>query len=367
MMSIASHFPPIPPPILIEPPVPATPTDQTTLAVLRYLATMRAQVTCAEDLKEQTDALEHLVRICQCFCRGLYLWNGSQGVNEVQWAESQGRGRDVVVREWIEDWILAQLAQCDRTDDEIQAAAIRDEFRWLGVHCRQALIKEIRDRTPKDGLFPRVAVSLSHSYDDDDPDTDLLSDFVTGPALNLDDTRDPGDPLRVVEDNRPEFERLGVYEVLHELVRGRSLENDETSRVAAKLGLGERQARNRIAECREIMKVAADSGCVGRRTLPWEIREQIEVHESGVKKLFRALSYASNHTRHELGIAESPDSRSRRQLLSEAAKDLWDGISARGVWELQIEEQSADRHEATPPRAARRASMVDAMEGEVVI
>jgi hypothetical protein len=366
-MSLAVNLPqPIPPPILLDPPK-AKPTrpDKTTPAVLRYLAAMRSPITSAQDLKAQRTTLTHLVRICRCFCRGLYLWNGSQGVHEVQWAECQGQGKHVVVREWIEEWLLAQLSRhYSQTSAEIQAAAVRGDFRWLGVHCRQALLKEVRARTLDDG-FPRVAVSLSHSYEDDDPDADLLLDFVTGPRLNLDSRYDPGDLLQIVEDNRTEFERLGVFDVLHELVRGRNLEGDETLRVAAKLNIGERQARNRITECRKVMKAAADTECVGRRRLPWEVGEQVEqLCDSGVKKLFNALRNAGepNHARYELGITESPDSRSRRRLLSEAAKDMWAGVSARGIQELQAEEQAAQRNEDRT-RAVRRASMVDPIDG----
>jgi hypothetical protein len=162
-MSVSS-LPPVPPPIPpLDPPVEPKP-DKTTPAVLCYLAAMRAPIENDNDLKAQRRALTHLVRICQCFCRGPFLWNGSGGANEVQWTESQGRGRDIGGREWIEDWLLASLKPYyEQTDAEIQAAAIQGEFRWLGVHCRQALLKEIRQRTQQGDYFPRVGERPSAS------------------------------------------------------------------------------------------------------------------------------------------------------------------------------------------------------------
>jgi hypothetical protein len=367
-MSVSAH-PPVPPPLPPLDPPPESKPDKTTPAVLRYLAAMRAPIENDKDLKAQRQALTHLVRICQCFCRGLYLWNGSGGANEVQWTESQGRGRAEVVREWIEDWLLAQLSRYyEQTDAEIRAAASQLEFRWLGVHCRQALLKEIRQRRQQGDYFPRVSVSLNHSYDDDDPDGDLLSGFVTGPVLNVDNNRDLADPLRVVDDGRVEFRRLGIYDVLHELVRGRNLEKDEVSRVAARLDIGERQARNRIAECYEALRAAAIRECVGRRDRRSDAEQSgvKQLFQSGVKQLFDALAAGEpNQTRYELNIQESRDSRSRRYLLSEAAKDKWDGISARGIRELQAEERIAELNDATPTRAARRGSLVDSIDEEV--
>jgi hypothetical protein len=229
---------------------PSPPTDEITPAVLRFLRTKRVQVATGDDFRAPDAELTKLVRTCLRFCGRLFPWNGFQGVDEPQWGEYQREeSRREIVTDWIQERLLAQLEPYDRlTEQEIQAAADRDEFRWLGVRCRQALLKEIRKRKPTDGLFVRAALELSDSVDGDP-----LSDLLVAPALNIDPNRDPGEPKITVDDIRNEIDRLGLWDVFEEIVCGREggLTGGEiTHRVATRLGITERQARNKIKACR---------------------------------------------------------------------------------------------------------------------
>src|SRR5579872_7383174 len=170
--------------------------DELTPAVLRFLAKMRIQIATGDDLVAQGTELAHLVRLCRSFCGDLYLWNDSQSVDEPQWAQNQdARGREVTLTIWIEDYVLTRLEPFyGESEETIQAAADRDDFRWLGVHCREDLIKEIRKRRPKDGSFPRVTAQLP--VNEGDP----LSGLLATERLNMDFDYDPGESKISVDD-----------------------------------------------------------------------------------------------------------------------------------------------------------------------
>jgi hypothetical protein len=380
-MSLAVHVPPpFPPPILTDPVPSSTPTDAMTLAVLKYLAAMQTQ-----DLKAQADALGVLVGICYKACQGykrrdggaLFLWDDWPEYSVQFNAPPEPDDDELVIcldigsksrrentnhhrlREWIELWVLRRVAAyLDKSDEEIQAAAANGEFR-LGWRCVLALRKKVARSYPKDGQFNRVCVSLDRSYAapdvKDGEDTSLVANVV-GSDLNLDPDCDPHSLTWIVDDPidgyRHEFDRLGVTDVLTEILRGLTLEaGADTKNVAALSGVSERQARNQIDRCCEILYANRD--------------------RPAIKELYAVLD---THPHYELP-PESADSKFRRRVLSEAAKDKWDGISAEGIRELKAEEPppepadyvlsgaSLNRIESQPGRE-RRASQVDAADND---
>jgi hypothetical protein len=341
---------------------------------------MRATITDADGLKAQTDALGDLIGICYSACmkyrsklgNQLFLWDAWPEYF-VQLAEPEGDEDDGDIepvrksrrentqhhrlRDWILMWILRRLAPyLDKNDEEIQEAAAANKFRYLSRRCVLALRQKVARSYPKDGQFNRVCVSLDQSYVasdvQDGEDTSLLANVV-GPDLNLDANFDPQCLTWIVDEYRHEFDRLGVTEVLTEILRGLTLETGAaTKNTAALSDVGDRQARNQIARCCEILFV--------NRDLP------------GVKKLYAALDRAGSHHGYELP-EESRDGKFRGRVLSEAARDKWDGISVEGIRELNAEEAELEpgdfvlgsrvaRIERQKPE--RRASMVDALDND---
>jgi hypothetical protein len=384
-MSLAVHIPPPVPPILaVDPTVPSpTPTDAMTLAVLKYLAAMRLPITNSDDLKAQADALGVLVAICYKACQGykrkdggkLFLWdvwpeysvqfNAPEPADDAPLIDldigSKSRRENTNhhrLREWIELWVLRRVAAyLDKSDEEIQAAAADGEFR-LGWRCVLALRKKVARSYPKDGHFNRVCVSLDRSYAapdvKDGEDTSLVANVV-GPDLNLDPDCDPHSLTWLVDDPidgyRHEFDRLGVTDVLTEILRGLTLDaGADTKNVAALSGVSERQARNQIDRCYEILYANRD--------------------RPAIKELHAALD---THPHYELP-PESADSKFRRRVLSEAARDKWDGISGEGIRELKAEEPGPEPSDFAldgdevvrfrQPSLRRLASMVDAADND---
>jgi hypothetical protein len=237
-----------------SPPDLPPPTDEITPAVLRFLQAVNEQ-----DSNATRAELTKLVRICLCFCRNLCPWNGFEGVDEPQWGELQREeGRREIVTDWIQERLLIKLEKYYYLSrQEIEAAGARGDFRWLGVHFRQAILKEIRKRRPKDRLFVCVAQSLSA---DDSIDGRPLSDLLVAAIPNIYPDRDPGASKISIDDIRNELDRLGLWDVFEEIVRGREIGltmGDITRRVAELRGISDRQARNKITACRKAAQLLA--------------------------------------------------------------------------------------------------------------
>jgi hypothetical protein len=372
------HVSPVPP---LLPPDPPKLLDATTLACVRYLAAMRS-----DDLMAQVDSLNAIIAICYAACtryrskagKQLFLWDEWPGYSvqfgperETEDDESAHPAADLLpsrrgrsrrentnhhrLRDWVQLYVLEQLAKyLDKSEDVIQDAASKGYFRYLPRRCVLAFRQKVIRSYPKDGQFNRVCVSLDSPYvAPDGEDTSLLANLV-GPPINLD-----YDFLPVVTDpdNHAEFQRLGISEVLEEVVRdlGTDVEpakkGDTVRRVAARLGVGERQARNRIKKCFRILKA-------NRR-------------DPAVREFFDAVNKDVVAT--ELP-QESRESKFRRRVLSQAASDKWDGISAKDIAELQAEEGSLapgdfvlDGNKVrriARPKAARRSSQVDDLDND---
>jgi hypothetical protein len=260
----------IPVPLRLPPldafvPTERRPRDRITLAVLSYLAAMRAPITTGKDLEGQAKALGDVIGICYSACQhyqrknggqGLFLWNEWPGYVVTGKNGRRENTRHDQLREWIQMWLLNELAPYHGEEkDAIGQASDEGKFCNLRTLCWQSLIKEIRRHYPEDGLFPRVSVSLD-SHNDGDTDHDPLSECVTGPALNLNFKFDPGDPQTVVDANRGDVDRLGIREVLEEFARGSNndlAKGEITRKVAARFGVCERQARNKKVDCRSVL------------------------------------------------------------------------------------------------------------------
>jgi hypothetical protein len=364
-----------------------TPPDLTTRAVLRYLAAMRTPITSVHGLKAQVDALNDLVAICYKACQSykradggqgqLYLWDpwselsvqfnrkpqiedhdvennrnedvedneGNDVEDNYERAPESRSGRENTkhhrLRDWIELWILRELARyLDKSDHEIQAEAAGDAIRYLARRCVLALVQEVTRSYPEDDVFPRICVSLDEPTIAADGNASSLIDAVVGTPLN-----DSHDLLRIVDPSsihncHHEFDRLGITDVLTEIIRGLRLERGDTTRnVAALSRVGKKQARNRIKRCYKTLKV-------NRRN-------------PAVRALRDALLRGPNHAHYELAVEESEDTKSRRRLLSGVARERWDGISERGIKELKAEERRLERNEIEIRLEARRDSTVD--------
>jgi hypothetical protein len=306
--------------VLLPQPAP----DETTAAVVRLLTTT--------DIEESAKAFDQLIGICYTACvsyrgrsgRRLYFWD--------QWPEyaahfeegtigsKSGRENNehTRLREWIQIWLVEELApHRGKSVADIEDAAANGEFQYLGRRCQLAFRQAVARQIPKDKFYPRVCVQLNRSYATDDGDDDgQLIDAVTGPPINVKSNFDPRDLLWIFDEYRHEFDRLGVHDVMFEVLHGLALKKGETARnVAAKLGVGVRQARNRIKRCYETLKANCD--------------------RPAVQELYKALTFASvpNHARYELAVVEAKDSLFRRRQLAEAGAAMaqfksWAGKAA---------------------------------------
>jgi hypothetical protein len=332
--------------------------DKVTPLVLQYLRADRS------DLEATNRAFSDLVALCYSACRGLYLWNGSGGRYEPQWPEylvagAQARRENTrhhQRREWIQEWILARLTpHYDETEEQIEAAAAQGRFRWLDRECRQGLVKEIRWRYPKkdqSGVFPRACVSLDTTVNED---AEPLSELLAARPVT-------GDPEAVVADNRIAFDRLGIRAALEEIIRGCKdglRKSQIVHSLAVRLGIGERAARARIQRCRETIN--ANQG------IP------------AVRELFHVCNELTELATEELPD-ETRDQKFRRKLLSEAAKDRWNGLKPEDSKKLKAEEAATESGDFVlsfsgsgrakairirPQRnLARRATQVDALDND---
>jgi hypothetical protein len=295
-MSVSPIAPPVLDPAVIGIALEAAPKrNKATDAAVTFLL--------SDNPKKRKDALDHLVAICRLARANykrrdggrLYLWD--------EWSElavqfqpddiGSKSGRENTeqsrLRDWIQFWILKKLARYHgRPAAEIEEAAANGKFRKLGLWCIIALRREIARLYPEDGVFTRVCGLLNESYETDDGETGELANAVTGPPINVNASFDPKDLMWIVNDYRHEFDRLRVTEVATEILRGLRLPKGETTRnVAARLGVGVRQARNRIRQCYEILRFNRD--------------------RPAVKKLYEALDYAAvpNHARYALAVKKS--------------------------------------------------------------
>jgi hypothetical protein len=386
-VSISPIPPPDPPLIPPDPSAQPEPFDQTTLACLRYYPAMRG-----DDLMAQADSFNAIVAICYAACSRYRSKAGHQLFFRDDWPSynvhipepaievapthllaadllpcvRRGRSRRENtnhdrLRDWIVLYVLNRLAPyLDKIDEEIQQAAADGKFHYLPRLCVLAFRKKVARSFPKDGEFHRVSVSLDTPYVATDPqdgeDNSLVANLL-GPDLNLDFDFDPHALLPIVTepDNHAEFERLGVSDVLEEVVRdlgtnvGPTKKGDTVRRVAARLGVGERQARNRIKSCFRILEA-------NRR-------------EPAVREFFDAST--RDIVAAELP-SESRESKFRRRVLSQAATDKWDGISAYDIKQLKAEEDALEPGDfvldgnkvrrIARPKAKRRASQVDELD-----
>ena len=174
-MNLASStvLQPPPPPFLAPKPVPHY--DPTTRAVLRHLLA---------DRDGGAETFSELMAICWTMTRPLFL-SAPDGVVTVrgvpQFSDQTGARTGSMSRQegtayhetraWIKAWLLAFLLPYrNLSRDQLEAAAERGEFRYLGRRCRLALANEVasRIRLPK-RKFVRYDVPVGDGY---------LSDFL---------------------------------------------------------------------------------------------------------------------------------------------------------------------------------------------
>jgi hypothetical protein len=157
--------PPVPPPSTNNAPKTA-PLDKTSHAAVTYLLT------------RDDDAWEHLIAILLRARGGLFIVeSGSSNANATQ--------------RFLELWLAEKLAPYYNMQPEvIQAAAERNEFRYLGKRARNALIDQIRRRKRDaldqrrsqgeywEGALPKL-ISLDAAIASTDDNEDLsLDDFL---------------------------------------------------------------------------------------------------------------------------------------------------------------------------------------------
>lgn len=274
-----------PPPFPVEPP-PVSPDvplayDRTTQAVLRYLEAGRKAVTgYAEEKREHADALDHLMAICWKATRPYFLTdpNGSLLVIDTPqfnvfgqptgyMADEEGASYDTT-RDWIQIWLLEFLAPyLDKSDEELVAAASKNEFRYLGRKCRLKLIDAVRkalaqkrERPPHVGFDSPLSEdggTLAGYVGTERPDAP--SSLATGSGFQefLTSARNA---IRVVMDNDDELQKLGLLTGLlaylgnAEHVLDQYYEGRVTRSIARMLSVSTRSARSYKRKFRETMR-----------------------------------------------------------------------------------------------------------------
>jgi hypothetical protein len=131
--------PPIPVPLVVPPSVDSL--------VVAYLT----------DNEVSLSAWDQLMGICYSFVGPLFLKDdfgdykvertrqNDEGTGRLGGKRTRLEGSANVTRRWIQEWLLERLsAYRGQTRADIQKAAERDEFRYLGRQCRNALIDRLR-------------------------------------------------------------------------------------------------------------------------------------------------------------------------------------------------------------------------------
>jgi hypothetical protein len=258
------------------------------------------------------------------------------------------------LRDWIVEWVLKQLAPYHgKPDDEIQEAAALGKFRYLARRCVLALRKKIVRSYPKDRIFHRACVSLDQSYITDDEDDARLVDVLVGPPLV------PKDLLQVVDDSRADLEHICDFNVVRELIVGYIdgvKKGETTRRVAIRLGVGERQARNIIKRCHQALAAA-----------------------NAFKQIHDVLNQAGDPLTHAHAqlLEQSPEAKRRGRfknaLLSQAAQGMaefraWAGNDV--VDAVLAEENEAQRNDASnrlqDEKDGYKPSLMDAVYREAI-
>jgi hypothetical protein len=214
------------------------------------------------------DAFDHLVAICFKAKGNLFIPPDRYDLL----SEEPDDTLFLSTRRWIQEFLLERLAPYQyATAPEIEDAARRDIFRYLGRTCRLAIIDEVRRRTTKKQADLRASGRILSSNYETDYREDEFADFIG---------QEPEDAMRsplgkrpsltelelasVLSENRREFERLLGHklfttlkvEICSYLDGGKAA----TQAVAQRLKVKNRQARAYRARLRRTLGTAVRSG-----------------------------------------------------------------------------------------------------------
>jgi hypothetical protein len=284
--------------------------DKATPAALRYLT---------GDAIDSLDAWDHLIGICYNFVGDLFLKDdfGDYVVEGVHHNELTGKrnshyqrreGTASITRNWIQEWLLGRLnSYHGKPPAEIQAAADRGEFRYLGRQCRNALIDRLR-MSERD-TAPQI-VSLD-SVDDDGGNAestgslaDTIGTWNTGGQSSFHSpTCSREDLIEFINENSDLDWVLDLSAFVDVFCPADDAERelgkgDVTRLIAERRGVSEHQAR-------------------GYK------RRLLESAKSGrLWKLFRVLRPAEGPRAGFVQAAESQNTRAKKRLRSQALEEM---------------------------------------------
>jgi len=228
--------------------------DKATPAAVAYLTT------------GSLEAWDHLMGICFRFAGDLFLlddfgdyrlapgedescsaWENDERTGELKKHRWRQEGTATRTREWIQEWLLERLhGYHGKSYAEIQNAADRGEFRYLGRQCRNALIDKIRkpDRQ-NDPQFVRLSQPAFEGGDT------TIGDFLgrksTDGQSSLHHQGIGYDDLIVfIEDNKADLTKDDILVELMAFVEvyfGDGTKGEITEKIARQRGVAARQAR----------------------------------------------------------------------------------------------------------------------------
>lgn len=289
------------------------------------LLTQSQEAACRYVLTQDDDALDHLRAICWKAIHPLFIPNEFSDykfVREIHKVDGDGRSYSTVkteydsssseTRDFIDMFVRQDLAPFvgKPVDDDCLKW-----FQHIGRRCRFALVDRLREsgKLTDDGTI-ECRVSASHGYQEDDGGN--LSDYIVAARNN-----NPIRPEDWIWSQKADLDLLdpllytGFKAFFDAYAASETAKGDVTLRLSDGLGISVRQARtykNRFLNL--VRGKYRDNGI---------IREAYDV----------VLTFSLRSSATECLVSESPYSKAKRQLLSEAGKEMaeflaWAGHSS---------------------------------------